>query len=360
VSIAPSRKSFSSTARSSSSSSFISVLSTTPYRHFSGQVTATAPSVPAFEASTPRIVVFASNVAVITGDNPYGSIADVFESTWQKSFPDAFAASKARAEEEKGEPIMSANEQLLEDVRALGLSQDFDLAMVTATKADGTTQVIQQARKAFEAKLIDATVTDIDKRNKLLKFTRDRVNKAFGANNEPAFIKDFEFKTNVKVKDNNKKFFKKQFGVTNRTKIPCVLGGRIDGFVDGRLIEVKNRVSRVFNSIPEYENVQFQCYLQLVDLESGDLLQRVKTDLSNTTELSSTIRRDDALFRDTIVPRLQIFCDFMDYFLSSPRFGVEYLLLRRAGQEKFLMEYLQARVSSAQLVGSFDADIIAR
>jgi hypothetical protein len=320
---------------------------------------ATVPVTPAFEKQTPRIVVYASNVAVITGDNQYGSLADVFESTWQKSFPEAFAASKAAAEEEKGEPIMTAEEQLLEDVRALGLSQDFLLAMDTATKVDGTTQVINQARKVFEAKLIEATVTDMDKRNKLLKFTRSRVNKAFGANNENAFIKDFEFKTNVKVKDNNTKFFKKEFGLTNRTKIPCVLGGRIDGFVNGRLIEVKNRVSRVFNAIPDYENVQFQCYLQLVDLQSGDLLQRVKSDPNNTTELATTIHRDDVLFKETIVPRLQIFCDFVDYFLSSPRFGVEYLLLRRIGQEKFLKEYLQARVSD-QIIGSFDADVIAR
>jgi len=253
---------------------------------------------------------------------------------------------------------------MMEDVRALGLSEDFAKTMQSATKPDGTTQVMSQAKKLFEAKLTEATGTDVERKTKLLKFTRSQVHKAFGANNEPAFIKDFEFKTNIKVKENNKKFFKKECGVTSRTKIPWYLGGRIDGFHDGRLIEVKNRVSRIFNNIPDYENVQFQCYLQLVNLEYGDLLQRVKSD-SNTNEICTTLHRDDALFKDVIVPRLQIFCDFLDYFLSNPRFGVEYLQLRRHGQEKFLKDFLPVGGSGEEQSGSsfvrgHDPDIIAR
>jgi len=348
----------SSTILSTTLPTLTTTLSLSQRRHFSEQpvtATATPPVIPPFEKQTPRIIVYASNVAVITGDNHYGSIADVFDTTWQKSFPDAFASSKAAAELEKGEPIMNAEEQMFEDMKALGLSSDFANTMQIATQADGTTKVMTQAKRVFEAKLAEATGTDTERRNKLIKFTRSAVNKAFGANNEPSFIKDFEFKTNIKVKENNKKFFKKECGVTTRTKIPWYLGGRIDGFHDGKLIEIKNRVSRVFNNIPEYENIQFQCYLQLVNLEHGDLLQRLKSDTTNTNDLSSTIHRDDALFQDIIVPRLQNFCDFLDYFLSNPRFGVEYLLLRRHGQEKFLKDYLHVGGPGEEHTGSYGA-----
>jgi len=124
-------------------------------RSFAEQAVETAkPVTPPFENQGPRIVIYASNVAVITGDNPYGSLADVFESTWQKSFPDAFSASKAAAEVEKGEPIMNAEEQLMEDMKALGLSEEFSKTLEVATKADGTTQVLSSRNFAF-GRLID-------------------------------------------------------------------------------------------------------------------------------------------------------------------------------------------------------------
>jgi len=58
---------------------------------------------------------------------------------------------------------------------------------------------MSKAKRAFEAKLSEATGTDFERRNKLMKFTRSKVNKTFGANNESSFIKDFEFKTNIQV-----------------------------------------------------------------------------------------------------------------------------------------------------------------
>lgn len=126
------------------SSAIFPVIPNSFRRGFAQQAAVEAkPVTPPFENQGPRIIIYASSVAIITGDNPYGSLADVFESTWQKSFPDAFAASKAGAEVEKGEPIMSAEEQLIEDMKALGLSEEFAKTLDVATKADGTTQVPQ-------------------------------------------------------------------------------------------------------------------------------------------------------------------------------------------------------------------------
>lgn len=84
---------------------------------------------------------------------------------------------------------------------------------------------MSKAKRAFEAKVADATGSDIERRNKLLKYTRSQVNKTFGANNEAAFIKDFEFKTQIQV---NRKGAKEGGGgrrgtVSSRTnrKITC-------------------------------------------------------------------------------------------------------------------------------------------
>ena len=130
-----------------------------------------------------------------------------------------------------------------EDLKSLGLAPDFKLAMEEATKAHGTTRVMAQVKKTFEAKLDELNI-DSKTKDKLKKFTRSQIHKGFGSNNEGAFIQDFEFKTDIKVKENNQKFFKMDIGVTNLSKFPWALGGRIDGFHDGKLIEIKNRVNQ--------------------------------------------------------------------------------------------------------------------
>lgn len=328
-------------------------------RSFSSAVqSAAAPVKPPFEHK-PRIVVYASHASIITGANPYGSIADVFDQTWQKSFPEAFNVSKASAEEEKGEPIMTAEEQMMEDVKALGLATDLQKTIEIATKPDGTTTVMTTAKKEFEKKLTVAQ-PDANKRQKLIKFARSQINKTFGSNNEASFIKDFEFKTQVKVKDNNVKFWKKEIGKTAHSQIPFFLGGRIDGFHNGRLIEIKNRVKDIKHQIPEYENVQFQIYLYLLGLQEGDLLQRLKSADEGAPEYRTPIKYNDQLIKETVIPRVQIFCDFLDYFLSNPRFGVEYLMLKRGGQEKFLKDYLQTNRVTEHLITSTQDEIVAR
>ena len=47
-------------------------------------------------------------------------------------------------------------------------------------------------------------------------------------------------------------------GRTSVTGVPIVVGGRVDGYsgTTGALIEVKNRVHRLFDKVVDYEKVQ--------------------------------------------------------------------------------------------------------
>jgi hypothetical protein len=57
------------------------------------------------------------------------------------------------------------------------------------------------------------------------------------------------------------------------------LGGRIDGVMVGEngfdvLVEVKNRVNRLFGSVPEYEKIQVMCYLFICNMQDAILVER--------------------------------------------------------------------------------------
>lgn len=66
---------------------------------------------------------------------------------------------------------------------------------------------------------------------------------------------------NTIIKDN--KYHKSMIYQTDIFSI--FIGGKIDGFnnEDGSVIEIKNRVNKLFYNLRNYEKVQIMCYLHL-------------------------------------------------------------------------------------------------
>jgi|688.fasta_scaffold40711_5 hypothetical protein len=85
---------------------------------------------------------------------------------------------------------------------------------------------------------------------------------------EDAAIKLYENIKRTKVKHNNAQLFTKHLGTTDNIQV--VLVGKVDGFCDGKLVEVKNRQKRFFPKIPLYERVQLLAYMFLTDTLEAD------------------------------------------------------------------------------------------
>jgi hypothetical protein len=81
-----------------------------------------------------------------------------------------------------------------------------------------------------------------------------------------------------------------------------LLIGRIDGFRNGRLVEVKNRLHRLFEAVPEYERIQIQIYLEMLKLPEATLLQYYGGQSKETI-----IGRDQLWWNTFLVPKLQRF-----------------------------------------------------
>ena len=108
------------------------------------------------------------------------------------------------------------------------------------------------------------------------------------------------------VRDNN--FYNLEVCEHGSTKF--VICGKIDRLEvnedDGStvLVEIKNRANRLFGRVVEYEMVQIQVYLQLLNLEDARLVEQYNNDVE-----SHDIKRDDAMWRDVILPGVLSFCD---------------------------------------------------
>lgn len=55
----------------------------------------------------------------------------------------------------------------------------------------------------------------------------------------------------------------------------ATIGGRIDGITgDKTVVEAKNRIKGLFDTIPVYEKLQIYCYLKILGLSNADLIQK--------------------------------------------------------------------------------------
>ena len=97
-----------------------------------------------------------------------------------------------------------------------------------------------------------------------------QTNTQFGIRHETDVAKLFEDHTGETIfKDNKCKYLEVVPGVK--------IAGRFDGFLeDGTLVEIKNRMKRIFGHVPEYESVQIHVYMLMARVEKALLVERHK------------------------------------------------------------------------------------
>jgi len=97
-----------------------------------------------------------------------------------------------------------------------------------------------------------------------------KTNTSFGTRHEGDVGEMYYAKTGLKIeKDNARKFweFMPGFGIV----------GKFDGFnEDGTLVEIKNRMRRLFGTVPEYEKVQVHVYMAMSNKVQAQLVERYK------------------------------------------------------------------------------------
>ena len=156
-------------------------------------------------------------------------------------------------------------------------------------------------------KIIKEHVEDGKDTKLVSEFITSTINKSRGIKNEDKIIKDYNNKNQTYVTDNNSKFYRyKLFEDLKKYNINIV--AKIDGLDKGCLIEVKNRRNRLFNKIVEYEKVQLEIYLRILDITDAKLVENY-----NNTFVEHIYTRDDN-FWNLIKERLY---DFLDNFIDT-------------------------------------------
>ena len=239
----------------------------------------------------PKIVLKASDVASMIDKNRFKPPSEVIMNLWCKYLPDTF---KGRTKEQIA--VDAVNEcsvaiQLLEDASKF--------------KSMDSTSVEQKYRA-----ITNQLTTQSDLPHEKMEAAKDHIRKTLYTNHgirhedttadiDPTLQIDETFYTYTVCKIRGTEY---------------VIVGRIDRLSEdaSTIIEIKNRANRLFKSVRDYEEIQCQTYMEMLNLDTCKLIEQ--HDSKTCTHLLS---RDKVKWNTEILPKLKNFCEHFHDLVST-------------------------------------------
>lgn len=260
------------------------------------------------------VILYASQIAACIGCNKHKKPAEAMESMWERmdpeSYRDALRRTGCTTEADRVQHMLESNEFIKNviDQSTLACTHSQDVAI----KYDAASRMISNMDLPVEdKKVIDSTV----KRNLYTNYGT--------ASEHHALVKVREMLSiNAKTDDT---FYKTHVADVNG--IALWVGGKIDAITEDRslVIEIKNRIRRLFYKVPFYEIIQLQTYLHLLDVSRGAVVECLTTPGDSLINIVP-VRRDKSLWNDMIVPKMKAFTDVFVDLVTNTAFQDAFLL----------------------------------
>ena len=265
------------------------------------------------------VILYASQIAACIGSNRHKKPAEAMETMWHRMSPASYAAALER----------TGTTTEIDRVRAIvdrdaGVRKVVDASMTPCTHSSDVESRYDAAVRtigsmsdlpASEKAAIDAIV----KRNLYTNY---------GTASEHRALVQIRETLGINARPDST-FYKQCVGpvaCSGGTSVERWVGGTIDAITDDRLvIEIKNRIRRLFYKVPFYEIVQLQTYLQLLDTSRGAIVECLSTPDDCRVNIVP-VRRDKDLWSTMIVPRMRAFVRVFVSLLSDHAFQDAYLV----------------------------------
>ena len=272
-----------------------------------------------------NIYISASELAVLTRHNTYKDISEMYIKYWQKYFKsdyDRIIASVSKTNQKIKLPE-TASQSVARIAKEHNLKKEDVEKVFKSSNRKTVTSMNKDRESALKSMLKKVPKKEQDL---LTKSVNSVAFTNFGTKNETSGVKLFEQLRNVVVETPSNYFSENLFIIEDHNNKPntwCI-GGKIDGLYinnDGNkiILEIKNRMRGLFNSLRDYEKVQCYAYMHILYLKKVSLAECYKT--KDGTEMSVTdIMWDDDFWETEIVDKLSHFIDdFYDFLKDDNR-----------------------------------------
>ena len=215
-----------------------------------------------------------------------------------------------------------------------------EAARVATQQAEAARVTARQAEEAAEAARVKATVQLVQKRAELKSKAVSEVQCTFGTVRESQSRDQVQLSGQARDIRHDNKFhvawIQEPLPVSRQR---WGVGGRLDGLdADGRVVEIKNRARHFFAKIPDYEYVQVQAYMHMINAEATVFVQQL-----DGQQRICVIKRCTTEWNDVIVPAITSFVELLDLFVDDDSYllRAEWVNSTDLGKQRLLERWLQ-------------------
>ena len=265
------------------------------------------------------VCIYASQLASCIGYNRFKKQSDALESVWQRvdpiSFRDALARNGIKTQEEAVRDLMTSNDT----VRTILVE-----AEDAQTKTSGD---VARGYEASSQKLLAETALDREDRRLVDDALRKSLYTSFGNRQESVALDHVQGGVQCHPDDT---FYRQH--VLDVDGVTVFVGGKMDAISDDghTIIELKNRINRLFYRIPMYEIIQVQAYLHVVPAaRQAQLIECLTRDDGTMATNAVLVLPDEELWETVVLPGLVGFVRALIRVLRDPKIQDMYLQSRR-------------------------------
>jgi hypothetical protein len=247
-----------------------------------------------------RLYINISDIAIITGDNTFKTREDYLIEFWKKN---------AREDYENYVILTSYTKQTdNEIIENITTNNQIDIKkeLENCKKALNTCEL-----NKYKAEIMDKmkNVNGADKKE-IEKSIQNVVHTNFGTKNENSIVSLYEEKTGNKLVKDDVYHSIELFTIDN---FRIFIGGKVDGLtVDNKtIVEIKNRVYKLFYTLREYEKVQITAYMYLFTVLKSHLVEAFKKNNETTINIIEVLYDDE--YMNNMIEKIFYFIN--DYIL---------------------------------------------
>jgi hypothetical protein len=259
-----------------------------------------------------NLLINISQIAIITGDNPYQSKRDYLIDFWKKYDKNDYEEYVNRTK------FIKENDK--DKINNISKKNNIDIKkeLKDCLETKDLTELNKKKSIIYD-KLNDLSK---DEKKEITKSIENITNTTFGTTNENDITKLYENITSQNfIKDD---IYKKKKIITNNL-FSIYIGGKIDGISEDKktIIEIKNRVKCLFYKLREYEKVQIISYMYLFNVKNGNLVEALKKK-DNTNINIINVEYED-IYMNNIIEKLNLFGYYFLNFFNNETKKIELL-----------------------------------
>lgn len=283
------------------------------------------------------INLYASELATLIGINPYQKVADSLIKLWQTYNEEDFEKSIEEIEKKCEIKFKTKEKEGVKEIMKLSEDNKIDISKVKeCLDSKDTADLLKKRQELFKEINEKGEMADAEKKN-IMRKIENATNKNFGTVNEKSVIENYAEMSGKKVKTGSKYVKKK---LCSYKDVEWYLGGKIDGITeDDIIVEIKNRIYKLFRVVRDYEKPQVQAYMYILSKMRTHLVESIRKNGQSEINIIEE-EFDEKYWDEHILRRINNFIKIYNLFLEDINLKTLVLLGDEDEVQEILLKFL--------------------